>query len=263
MKEELYFKTLESVYDQFVKTEQEGSFCVLFKIICKEFNLLSPVKSKPAEELNEDRAIYRGVGDKRKHMVNLVCETNQDKIFIGDGHFGKGIYCTNNFKSALAYANENEFNVIKLYLSRCKMIDWSLLYSIKSYISQKYMTGHSYSTYDIDSNISRINETIKSNKYLNFLFDFIDSKGDSAERKKFLNFLLSDTSILAATICYDVVIVPVTSKRNNDIYLILNRGKLSVEKRFHKLLNQNHKRASALENKSKETDPTQTQPTQN
>ncbi len=42
------------------------------------------------------------------NMVNLVCETNLNKIFVGDGAYGKGIYCTKNFKTALTYANQNK-----------------------------------------------------------------------------------------------------------------------------------------------------------
>lgn len=246
MEKNVYLEKLESIYKQFVNASSRNPYDFHFRIICKEFGLLNPIKAKAEDELNEDKVLYRGVGKKRKYMVNLVCETNQENIFIGDGVYGNGIYCTKDFTSALnEYANKKKKNVIKMYLDECNIVVHWKIWSLQEYLKYKFRLtlGTSLS----DESIETVNELTESNENLKWFLEYLENKNDIEERKNFLQTLVSygDQSTLAAILGYDALHLASHYKpHSNKAYLILNRGKLSVEKRFHKVLDRKYKRIS-------------------
>lgn len=240
MEKELYLKKVQNIYDKFIDVDIIDSFKTFFKIICKEFGFLSPVGAKKSKELREENAIYRGVGGQRKFMVNLVCESNPEKIYIGDGTYGMGTYCSKSFSEAFTYACRNKKNVIKMYLDNPNLIRYNDLTILKNIIAQEF---------HLRTDAARINPSVITTylnelKHFEYLFEFIKSKKNLNSQEKFLHYLLSNETNIAAILGYDAVEISSLEYSENftPIYLILNKQKIFVEKSFRKGLERNHKK---------------------
>ena len=243
MQKELYFEKLEKIYKYFISQEFFSSYDIFFVAICKEFGFLEPVKAKTEQECQNDEKLFRGVGDDSKNMVNLVCETNADKIFIGSGVFGYGIYCTRKFETAMQYAFEQKKNVIRLSLEKCSVVDCWKISSLKRFIASEFNKSLKFSLHETE--IEETDELMKQNENIRYLIEFLKGKTDENEVNKFLSYLLNNPSNLAAIVGYDAM--DLTSRYKKYIHesiLVLNRGKLGVNKRFHKKLSRQFLKSS-------------------
>ncbi len=142
-----------------------------------------------------------------------------------------------------------------MFLEDCNIISSWEIVSLKNYIYYNYsIDGQNY-LYKGD--LENCHKLLNSNNKVKILIEFIKKVHQKIEGHKFVYYLLSNVSTLAAILGYDAIeLISAYEQKSNFSFLILNRGKLKIDKSFHKKLNRVHNKTNTInESQNKQLQP--------